>query len=152
VSNYSIRLLLFHSQSATSDESHFCSTIHTACLAKLFICDCHLSHLLSYMVSYTYFFLQCFLITTNFYGTHFLVLSSHSRQLESSSDIIFITMSAPHVKIVPLLDVHQLLMLLAGTLTYSVPGTFSSNVFCNVLQLLVLLNNNNYYYYYYYYL
>jgi hypothetical protein len=28
-------------------------------------------------------------------------------------------MSAPHLKIVPLLDVHQLLMLFEGTLTYS---------------------------------
>jgi hypothetical protein len=33
------------------------------------------------------------------------------------------------VKIVPLLDVHQLLMLFAGTLTYSGPGTFSSIIF-----------------------
>jgi hypothetical protein len=30
----------------------------------------------------------------------------------------YYSMSAPHVKIVPLLDVHQLLMLPAGTLTY----------------------------------
>jgi hypothetical protein len=33
----------------------------------------------------------------------------------------------------PLLDVHQLLMLLAGTLTYLGPGTFSSIVFYNML-------------------
>jgi hypothetical protein len=41
-------------------------------------------------------------------------------------------MSDPHLKIVPLLDV-QLLMLFAGTLTYSEPGTFSSVVFYNTL-------------------
>jgi hypothetical protein len=35
-------------------------------------------------------------------------------------------------KIVPLLDVHQLLMLSAGTLTYSEPGTFSLIVFYNM--------------------
>jgi hypothetical protein len=34
------------------------------------------------------------------------------------------SMSAPHVKIVPLLDVHQLLMLSAGTLTYLVLNYF----------------------------
>jgi hypothetical protein len=49
-------------------------------------------------------------------------------------------MSTSHVKIVPLLDVHQLLMLSAGTLTYSKPGTFSSIVFIICY---------NYYYYYY---
>jgi hypothetical protein len=38
-------------------------------------------------------------------------------------------MPAPHVKIAPLLDVHQLLMLFAETLTYSEPGTFSSIFF-----------------------
>jgi hypothetical protein len=35
-------------------------------------------------------------------------------------------------KIVPLLDVHQLLMLPAETLTYSEPGKFSSVIFYNV--------------------
>jgi hypothetical protein len=39
------------------------------------------------------------------------------------------SMSAPHVKIIPLLDVHQLLMLSARTLTYLEPGTFSSIIF-----------------------
>jgi hypothetical protein len=37
------------------------------------------------------------------------------------------------VKIVPLLDVHQLLMLFAGTVTYYEPGTFSSIVFYDKL-------------------
>jgi hypothetical protein len=35
-------------------------------------------------------------------------------------------------KNVPLLDVHQLLMLFAETLTYSDPGTFSSVIFYNM--------------------
>jgi hypothetical protein len=48
-------------------------------------------------------------------------------------------MSASHVKIVPLLDVHQLLMLSAGTLTYSEPGKFFSVIFNNMLLLLLLL-------------
>jgi hypothetical protein len=49
------------------------------------------------------------------------------------SGILHCTISAPHVKIVPLLDVHQLLMLSAGTLTYSASGTFSSVIFYNML-------------------
>jgi hypothetical protein len=59
--------------------------------------------------------------------------------LSSSSETSHCSMSAPHVKIVPLLDVHQLLMLFARTLTYSEPGTFSSLVFYNMLLLLLLL-------------
>jgi hypothetical protein len=45
------------------------------------------------------------------------------------SEILHCSMSAPRVKIVPLLDVHHLLMLFAETLTYSKPGTFSSVIF-----------------------
>jgi hypothetical protein len=41
--------------------------------------------------------------------------------------------SVPHVKIVPLLDVHQLLMLFAEALTYSEPRTFSLIIFYNML-------------------
>jgi hypothetical protein len=52
-----------------------------------------------------------------------------SKFLLGISDALQCSMSAPHVKIVPLLDVHQLLMLFAGTLMYSEPGMFSSNVF-----------------------
>jgi hypothetical protein len=48
-------------------------------------------------------------------------------------------MSALQVTIVPLLDVHQLLMLSAGTLTYLEPETFSLIIFYNMLQLLLLL-------------
>jgi hypothetical protein len=46
---------------------------------------------------------------------------------------------APHVKIVPLLDVYQLLMLFAGMLTYSGPRTRAVNIFYNTFQLLSLL-------------
>jgi hypothetical protein len=60
--------------------------------------------------------------------------------LPGISETLLCSMSAPHVKIVALRDVHQLLMLSARTLTYSEPGTFSSNVFYNMLQLLLLLN------------
>jgi hypothetical protein len=49
------------------------------------------------------------------------------------SEILHCSMSAPRVKIVPLLDVHQLLMLFAETLTYSEQGTFSSVIFYNML-------------------
>jgi hypothetical protein len=49
------------------------------------------------------------------------------------SEALLHSMSVPHVKIVPLLDVHQLLMLFAGTLTYSEPGTFSLIIFYNML-------------------
>jgi hypothetical protein len=49
------------------------------------------------------------------------------------SEIVYCSMSAPRVKIVPLLDVHQLLMLFAETLTYSEPRTFSSVIFYNML-------------------
>jgi hypothetical protein len=49
-------------------------------------------------------------------------------------------MSAPQVKMFPLLDLHQLLMLFAETLTYSEPGTvFSSIIFYNMQLLLLLL-------------
>jgi hypothetical protein len=48
------------------------------------------------------------------------------------SEIFHYSMSAPRVKAVPLLDVHQLLMLFAETLTYSEPGTFSSVIFYNM--------------------
>jgi hypothetical protein len=44
----------------------------------------------------------------------------------------FASMSAPQGEIVSLPDVHQLLMLFVGTLTYSEPGTFSSVIFYNV--------------------
>jgi hypothetical protein len=48
------------------------------------------------------------------------------------SEILHCSMSAPRVKIVPLLDVQQLLMLFAETLTYSEPGTFTSVIYYNM--------------------
>jgi hypothetical protein len=41
------------------------------------------------------------------------------------SETLHCSVSAPHVKIVHLLDAHQLLMLFAMTLTYSEPETFA---------------------------
>jgi hypothetical protein len=58
------------------------------------------------------------------------------------SEILHCSVSA-HVKSVPLLNVHQVLMLFGETLTYSEPGTFSSVIF--------IISHNCYYYYYYYY-
>jgi hypothetical protein len=49
------------------------------------------------------------------------------------SETLHCSMSAPHFKIVPLLDVHQLLMLSAGTLTYLEPGMLSLIVSYNTL-------------------
>jgi hypothetical protein len=57
----------------------------------------------------------------------------------SISVTLHCSVSPPHVKIVPLLDVHQLLMLFADTLTYSEPRMFSSIVF--------IIWYNCYYYY-----
>jgi hypothetical protein len=45
------------------------------------------------------------------------------------SETLHFSMSAPHVEIVPLLDVHQLLMLSARTFTCSEPRTFYLIVF-----------------------
>jgi hypothetical protein len=49
------------------------------------------------------------------------------------SETLHCSMSALRVKIVPLLDVHQLLILFAGTLTYSEPETFTLIIFYNML-------------------
>jgi hypothetical protein len=62
-----------------------------------------------------------------------------SEFLISISDTLLCSMSALQVKIVPLLDVHQLLMLSAGMLTYLEPETFTLIIFYNMLQLLLLL-------------
>jgi hypothetical protein len=61
------------------------------------------------------------------------------------SETLHCSVSAPHVKFVPLLDVRQLLMLFAGTSTYSEPVTLFLIVF-------LICYNCYYYYYYYYYL
>jgi hypothetical protein len=56
----------------------------------------------------------------------------------SFMEIVGLRVPARHIRDfalfnVPLLDVHQLLMLFAGTLTYSEPGTVSSVVFYNMV-------------------
>jgi hypothetical protein len=100
--------------------------------------------------------------------------------LLGTSETLFCSMSA-HVKIIPLLDAHQLLMLSARTLTYSEPRTFSLIIFYNVpciisrqfyatstcvrmriilSRLLMIIwfswnhnsSSSSYYYYYYYYI
>jgi hypothetical protein len=48
-----------------------------------------------------------------------------------TTEILLCSMSAPHVKFVPLLDVHQLLMLFARTLKYLEPKTSSLIIFDN---------------------
>jgi hypothetical protein len=53
------------------------------------------------------------------------------------SETLHCSMSAPHVKIVHLLDVQQLLKLFAVTLSYSEPGTLL-NHFYNMRLLLLL--------------
>jgi hypothetical protein len=52
------------------------------------------------------------------------------------SETLLCSVSAPHVKIVPLLDEHQLLMF-ARTLTYLEPRTFSLIILYNMLLLLL---------------
>jgi hypothetical protein len=47
------------------------------------------------------------------------------------------SVSAPQVKTVPLLDALQLLMLFAGTLTYSEPKMFVSTIFYNGLCIIL---------------
>jgi hypothetical protein len=47
------------------------------------------------------------------------------------SETLLCSVSAPQVKIVPLLGWHQLLILFAGTLTYLEPKTFSLIIFYN---------------------
>jgi hypothetical protein len=50
---------------------------------------------------------------------------SVSEFLLGISETLHCSVSAPHVKIVHLLDVHQLLMLFAEMLTYLEPETFT---------------------------
>jgi hypothetical protein len=49
------------------------------------------------------------------------------------SETLHCSMSAPQVKLAPLLDVHQLLILSSGTLTYLDPGILSSVIYYNML-------------------
>jgi hypothetical protein len=62
-----------------------------------------------------------------------------SEFLLGASETLLYSVPAPHIKIVPMLDVHPFLMLFAGTLTYSMPVTFSSIIFYNILYLLLIL-------------
>jgi hypothetical protein len=55
-----------------------------------------------------------------------------SESLLDISGTLHCSMFVRHVKIVPLLDVHQLLILFAGTLTYLKSGTFTLIVFFNI--------------------
>jgi hypothetical protein len=55
------------------------------------------------------------------------------RTIISTSIIDVIIIIITILKIVPLLDVHQLLMLSARTLTYLEPGKFSSVILYNML-------------------
>jgi hypothetical protein len=48
------------------------------------------------------------------------------------SEILHCSVSAPHLNIVPLLNVNELLMLFAGPLTYSETGIFSSVIYYNM--------------------
>jgi hypothetical protein len=59
--------------------------------------------------------------------------------LHGITETLLCSMSASHVKIVPLLDVHQPLMLFAGTLIYSKRKKFSLIIFYKTLLLLLLL-------------
>jgi hypothetical protein len=56
-----------------------------------------------------------------------------SEFLHGISETLHCSMSALKVKIVPLLDVHQLIMVFARTLTYSEPETFTLINFYNIL-------------------
>jgi hypothetical protein len=49
------------------------------------------------------------------------------------SETLHYSVFAPHLKIVPLLDMHQVLMLFAGMFTYLKPGKFSPNDFLNIV-------------------
>jgi hypothetical protein len=51
------------------------------------------------------------------------------RVLLGISETLYCSRSTPRVNIVPLLDVLHLLMLFAGTLIYSEPGTFPTIIF-----------------------
>jgi hypothetical protein len=55
------------------------------------------------------------------------------------SETFLCSLSAPRVKIVPLLDVHQLLTLSVRKLTYLDSGTFSFVIYYNILKLELLL-------------
>jgi hypothetical protein len=53
----------------------------------------------------------------------------------SISETLRFSVLAPHLKIVPLIDVHQLLMF-AGTLMYSQPGMFFSIMYYVIIIII----------------
>jgi hypothetical protein len=55
------------------------------------------------------------------------------------SQTLHCSMSAPKVKTVPLLDVHQLLMLFVGTLTYSEPRKFTLIIFYVTIVIIIII-------------
>jgi hypothetical protein len=65
-------------------------------------------------------FLNFVLLFGNCWSSEFLL---------DTSETMLCLMSAPQVKMVPLLEVHQLLMLFAGTLTYLEPNLFPLIIF-----------------------
>jgi hypothetical protein len=77
----------------------------------------------------------CKLLTSN--GKLLLLLASEF--LVGISETFLCSMSVPRVKIVPLLDVHQLLILSARKLTYLDSGIFSFVIYLNILKLKLLL-------------
>jgi hypothetical protein len=77
--------------------------------------------------------MQCFLLKFIFV-LHFSLLFWKFLVFEfllGTLETLLCSVSAPQVNIVPLLDALQLLMLFAGTFTYSEPKMFSSIVFYN---------------------
>jgi hypothetical protein len=71
-------------------------------------------------------FLFRFILVSN---SALLVWKLASEFLRGISKTLIQSMSAPQVKLAPLLDVHQLLILSAGKLAYLDPGTFYSVIF-----------------------
>jgi hypothetical protein len=87
------------------------------------------------------------LLVTNFALVFWKLLVSEF--LLEISEILHCSMFVFHVKTVPLLDAHQLLMLSAGKLMYLEPDTFCLNIFYNIVQsltMLIILLQFNYYY------
>jgi hypothetical protein len=84
-------------------------------------------------------FLTQVYIGFKFYPSRKLLVSEF---LLSISQTFHCSMSALEVKIVPLQDVHQLLMLFVGTFMYSEPETFTLIVF--------IICYNCYYYFHYF--
>jgi hypothetical protein len=89
----------------------------------------------SYGESFTYFTLLYFTLLT----LPYLILPYFTLLTFYLFAILYYSVSAPPVNIIPLQDVHQLLMS-AGIITCSDLGTFSSVKFCNTpgWQLLLL--------------